>query len=76
MVGMMEGKIFSHFTSNIDVMENLTELSIVELKFINGGAVTRGSTNIYDAVYYACYLLRRSEIFTFKFWEEWGYAIL
>jgi hypothetical protein len=57
-------------------MDNLTELSSKELKFINGGAITDTSTPIYDAFYAVFYLLRKSEIFTCKFWEEWGYAIL
>jgi hypothetical protein len=57
-------------------MGNLIELSLAELKVINGGEVKPSSTTIYDAVYYTFYLLRKSEIFTCKFWEEWGYAIL
>ncbi len=57
-------------------MDNLTELSLKELKFINGGAITNTSTTIYDAFYAVFYLLKKSEILTCKFWKEWGYAIL
>ena len=55
---------------------NLKELSSGELKSFNGGAPTKSTSFFYDAVYSVFYLIGKSEIFTFNFWEEWGYAVL
>lgn len=77
MAGTTEGRRISmNISLNTQGMENLIELSSEELKAINGGAPTKSTSSIYDAVYYLFYLVRKSEIFTYKFWEEWGYAVL
>jgi len=47
-----------------------------ELRSFNGGEPNKSTSFFYDAVYTISYLIKRSEIFTFAFWEEWGYAIL
>ena len=57
-------------------MENLSELTAEQLKLIYGGAPSKSTSTIYDTVYALFYLFRKSEIFTAKFWEEWGYAVL
>ena len=57
-------------------MNNVIELTTSELKSLNGGAPAKGSTFIYDSFYTAFYWIRKSEILTWEFWEEWGYAIL
>lgn len=62
--------------SNIIYNGNLTELSSGELKSLNGGVPTRSTSFFYDAVYSVFYLIGKSEVFTYKFWEEWGYAVL
>lgn len=55
---------------------NLLDLSLEELKSLNGGAPAKSSSFIYDAVYSLSYIISRSEIFTSNFWVEWGYAVL
>lgn len=57
-------------------MIKIEELSTSELKFINGGAPKQESSFIYDSFYTVFYLIRKSEILTWEFWEEWGYAVL
>lgn len=77
MAGTTEGRrIDMGLCLNTSGMGNLMELSMEELKVVNGGAPTKATSSIYDAAYYLFYLVRKSEIFTFKFWEEWGYAVL
>jgi hypothetical protein len=61
---------------NIECSDNLQELSIEELKSFIGGEPQKSSNFPYDVVYYATYLITRSEILTAKFWVDWGYAIL
>jgi len=61
---------------NIILNEPFRELSPEELKSLNGGEPTKSSSFFYDVVYSVSYLIGKSEIFTFAFWEEWGYAIL
>jgi hypothetical protein len=56
--------------------ESFRELSPEELKSFNGGEPTKSTSFFYDVVYSVSYLIGKSEIFTFKFWEEWGYAVL
>jgi hypothetical protein len=55
---------------------NFQELTSDELKSFNGGEPTKSTSFFYDAIYYASYLITKSEILTFQFWEDWGYAIL
>ncbi len=55
--------------------ENIYELSVDELHFVNGGELSKSSSFLYDAIYPFFYLLGKSEIFTRKFWVEWDEAI-
>ena len=55
---------------------NTQDLTAEELKSVFGGKPSKSTSFFYDAVYYATYLVTKSEIFTYKFWEDWGYAVL
>lgn len=63
---------------NANVASNcqIHDLTINEMKMINGGEPSKSTSFFYDAVYYATYYITKSEILTFKFWEDWGYSIL
>lgn len=59
------------------------ELPPAEMKCVNGGAPSKTSSFFYDALYSTTHVLvnginaiRNTGIFTFQFWEEWGYSIL
>lgn len=62
--------------TNVFSAVNFREMTLEELRSFNGGEPTKSTSFFYDAIYAVSYWITKSEILTFAFWEEWGYAIL
>ncbi|MCX6238539.1 MAG: hypothetical protein NTY07_13435 [Bacteroidia bacterium] len=56
----------------------IRELTLEELKFIDGGDPTKSTSFIYDFAFSVTYLVGRAvkEMGTSQFWIEWEFAIL
>ncbi|MCE1199845.1 MAG: hypothetical protein LWW85_12810 [Marinilabiliales bacterium] len=60
------------------------ELSMEELRFLNGGAPDKSKSSFYYDAFYAVgrilgevvHFIKESEVLTYDFWVEWGYDIL